>query len=191
MLEDLKWLGWSCLCAVGCSAPLDAPSALGGERFLCSEERQGDFNFELARCRAARDEDASACFGILSLQGTIESQFVVLDAPISLVQYGPQHLAGIEDLNLLIYSEGPFFAVRLDLTSWEPAKDAVAQGGLTPSTYLNLEARGGNFLSNLNNEVYDVELQTAEEIRASVSADLNRNGSIEGCFHLFLPPPPR
>ena len=70
----------------------------------------------------------------------------------------------------------------------DSACGAVVGGSTCASSeLLNLEARGGNYLSQLVNEVRDVRLETADEMQVALTADLRRGGNVEVCFDVFPP----
>lgn len=182
-------IGWGvCLPCLAHCTPLEAPPALEGESFLCTEEQLPAFEAKLQECIDARAVDASACAGWMSFQGEVDGQFVVLDAPIQSVEYNRFHRLGQADLSISMTSAAPYYGVRFDMTAGLRVDQSDVQFGLTVSTYLNLEARGGNFLSNLQNHAFDIRYQTKEEVRTWVVGDLARGGFIELCYHAFLPP---
>ncbi len=187
----MKRTRWISLCVwflVGCSAPLEAPPALEGETFLCDAEHLPEFEAQLDACRAARALDVAACAGVMSYRGTVDSQYVVMDGLIERIEYSGPHLDGTAELSIVLYARSPYYAVQLDMTAGSTEEDLSVAGGLTESTYLNFEARGGNYLSNVANEAFDIRLQTLEEARTWLTGDLARGGSLELCFHAFLPP---
>jgi len=174
---------------VRCAAPLEAPSAFESERFLCGEENRAEFEALLDACHADHSANASGCQGVLSMRGDIDSQAVVLDASVSRINYGINHVLGTIPTRFVVYFEAPYFTGRLDMQP-ESTEEGPVAGGLSSSTYLNLEARGGNYLSSVEQPSYAFELQTLDEVRGSLSGELGRGGFIETCFHLF-PPSPR
>lgn len=179
---------WIALCSFGlvhCADPLEAPSAFSDERFLCDDSSRPEFDSQVARCRAARTRDPSACSGVFSLRGVVDSEPVVIDSLISRAFYQNKQLQGIADFQMVVVARSPYFSVNLDMISNDRTPPTSA--ALIASSYLNLEARGGNYLSSLKNETYDLQVLTSSEARVWLSADLGRGGFIEGCFHAFLP----
>jgi hypothetical protein len=52
--------------------------------------------------------------------------------------------------------------------------------------FINLEARGGNYLTKWQDETRDVEVLTTDELRFTFATDLSRGGHLDGCVDLFL-----
>jgi hypothetical protein len=56
----------------------------------------------------------------------------------------------------------------------------------TSADFMNLEARGGNYLASWFNETRQLQILTDDEVRFSFAADLLRGGHLEGCLDVFL-----
>lgn len=182
-----------------CANPIDAPSAFSAERYLCGPEHAAEFEAFLQDCRTRGQSEV--CNGILSLRGTIDSEEVVIDTWVDRATPSdwPGDRGTARAMELLAASA--YFNIKLDvhylavppLTSYsgELPENCSAQPELTfaPCMILNLEARGGNFLSGVATSVRTIELETATEMRASFSGEFARGGHIDGCFHIFLREP--
>jgi hypothetical protein len=145
-------------------------------------------------CREQRQ--TSVCRGVLSLRGTIDSEDVTLDtrvATISNTDY-PGDPSIAREIALVV--PGAYFTLKLHMgyfaipplpsSSGALPHDCAANGQTpTPCIIVNLEARGGNYLSATTNVFRTMELETTEEMRVSFTGDLTRGGHVDGCFHLF------
>jgi hypothetical protein len=185
--------------AAHCADPIDAPSAFSGERYLCGPEHAAEFEALVEECRTLRQ--TSVCGGVLSLRGNIDSEDVILDAHLEPVAFstlaGDPAISG--ELNLV--AAAPYFSLKLKLMYFAiPPLTSVS--GLLPANcaalptndsgtcfVVNLEARGGNYLSSVVNVYRTVELETVNEKRITFTGDLTRGGYIDGCVHAFMPAP--
>jgi hypothetical protein len=179
-----------------CGDPIDAPSAFSAERYVCGPEHAAEFEALVEECRTLRQTDV--CGGVLSMRGSIDSEDVVMDARVSSAT--PFDWPGDPGIarTLELLAASPYFNVKLDLQYLAVPPLMSVSGALpencaagplvpdVPCIILNLEARGGNYLSGVNNVVRTMELEGMPEVRASFSGDLARGGYIEGCFHVFV-----
>jgi hypothetical protein len=187
----LGWIVIALVCLAGCVAPLSAPSAFTGEKFLCDPEHLPEFDVLMEECRQARLRDQS-CAGYVSFRATIDKQPVVVDAPAFLSNYSDYKNAenGVSGRDVFWAAFSPYFRVSLHVNL---TRD-VATGWLSDAfdgvnlDILNLEARGGNYFAVLNGAVRTIQFQAADELRVEFSAHISRGGSIEGCFDVFPVP---
>jgi hypothetical protein len=186
--------------AAHCADPVDAPPAFSGERYLCGPEHAAEFEALVEDCRTLRQ--TSVCGGVLSLRGNIDSEDVTLDGHLGSVEFSS--VAGVDPSvsgGLVLRAPAPYFDLTLNLrylavpplTSLSgllPASCATSPSDATETCLIvNLEARGGNYLSSTVNVYRTVELETASERRMSFTGDLVRGGSVDGCFHAFVTAP--
>jgi hypothetical protein len=178
-----SWVGLT-----GCQEPIAAPSAFSEERYLCDAEHRAEFDAIVARCRDDHLRDAS-CSGIISFRGTIDSQEVVLDSPTTMV-VRPERITpgGIKTDGLRFWATAPYFEFRLTIAdtsapSTQPSSDAGSIG--SNFDFIDLRARGGNYLTAWTNETRDIQLLTPSEVRFAFTTDLLRGGHLEGCLDIF------
>jgi hypothetical protein len=177
-------------CLAGCVAPLTAPSAFTGERFLCDAEHLPEFDALMEECRQDRVTGKS-CSGYVSLRATIDKQPVVVDAPavtstsheFSYPEFG---LSGRE---IFWAAFSPYFRVSINMNmirdpSTGLLTESIRETSSTPDI-LNLEARGGNYFATLSSQGRSIQFQAADELRVAFSGRLSRGGSVEGCFDVF------
>jgi hypothetical protein len=185
------------LCLARCVEPIDAPSAFSSEHYLCDEEHAAEFDAQVERCRQDHLRDQS-CAGVLSLRGVFDSQPVVLDERVVKATYSDQVQQNGPTIRVMtINAIAPYFRVRFDSNFSVPPEatksgpvpdtDCSLGGGLScgSTQILNLEARGGNYLSGLVSAVREIKLETLEEVRVKLSGGLARGGNIDACFHIF------
>ena len=175
---------------VHCADPLRAPSAFSEERFLCDTP---DLVALMAECHDDYMRDGS-CLGWLSFHGTIDAQPVVVDSPaIRVIPAGPPAASGVPDVGMQVYGSAPTFNFRLSVH--DPAKPAAASVGpgggagaiaMSNVDFMNIEARGGNYLASWVNETRQLHILTADEVGFSFATDFLRGGHIEGCLDVFL-----
>ena len=188
-------LAAACLAAAvstGCGSPLDAPSAFASERYLCGPEQQAELDALVEACRQGDLRDG-ACFGVESFQGVLDGQPVVVDAPIVEFTYSDGARDGGMARNVSMKALAPYFGATLSLVFMLDAQTGLmTNAGLAGvPEYFNLEARGGNYLVTLQSATREIQSQTADEVRAKVSASISRGGSLDFCFHVFLKRPAR
>jgi hypothetical protein len=176
------WVGLT-----GCAAPISAPSAFSEERYLCDAEHLAEFDAIVAKCREAHLRDGS-CSGYISLRGTIDSLTVVLDAPTSRVQFDDLPTpGGMTPRGFTLWAFAPYFELRLDILDPSATRiqtpDASDVG--TNRDFMNLEARGGNYLSAWVNETREIQILTNDEVKFSFSTDLTRGGHLDGCLDVL------
>jgi hypothetical protein len=172
----------------GCGDPLYAPSAFSEERYLCDADHRSEFDARVAECRDAYLRDRS-CAGLVSFRGTIELQQVVVDSQATLAVIQDQMRGGgIVTHALNVWASSPYFGVRLLFV--DPSAPASGEiggvGSASNSDYIDLEARGGNYLSTWINETRDIEVLSPTEVRFTFSADLTKGGHLDGCLDVFL-----
>lgn len=189
-------LGLLFLGLVACAERVDAPSAFTEEQYLCDAEHAAKFDEQVEECREAHLTDGS-CAGIVSFQGVIESQPVVVDATLfkatSVDNRGPN---GSRSRSVGLKAYAPYFLFSLELEQLPvegfpplPPVPATANAGESNArAFINLEVRSANYLSSLVDEKRDIELGTTEEVRAAISGGLTRGGYIDLCFHAFPEP---
>jgi hypothetical protein len=181
-------------CLPSCAAPIDAPSAFSGERYLCGPEHQAEFDALVEECRLLRQ--TSVCRGVLSVRGSIDSEEVTLDTHLTAATFSdwPGDSAIAREIGLV--APGPYFTLKANLSYFAvpplisvsgalPVNCAVGDAPAKPCIVVNFEARGGNYLSSVLNVYRTVELEMTQEMRVSFTGDLGRGGHIEGCFHLL------
>ena len=193
------WLLW----LAGCVSPLHAPSAFSSEEYLCDAENAPALQASIDNCRQLYAQDQS-CHGIVSWRGTVDSQPVLVDSDIgdARISDSPRSDGSISR-ELALYGRAPYFTFSVDITEFDaaPGKSTsgpvISAGCASPDAakscnvgILNLEARGGTYLSPINSLIRDVQVDTAAELSVGFSGTLARGGSIEGCFDLFLGPQP-
>jgi hypothetical protein len=175
---------------VHCSEPLRAPSAFSEERYLCDTP---EFDTLIAECREDYLRDGP-CHGWVSFRGTIDTQQVVVDSPATrIIPAGPRLPSGTPANGMQVYGAAPYFGFRFTILDPErpgsgSVGSAAASGTAMSSTvdYINVEARGGNYLATWINETRDVQIIAADEVRFSFVADLVLGGHVEGCLDVFL-----
>jgi hypothetical protein len=175
---------------VNCAEPLRAPSAFSEERFLCDTP---DFAALMAECRDGYLRDGS-CLGWLSFHGTIDAQQVVVDSPATkVIPAGPPAATGVPDTGMQVYGSAPYFNFRISIH--DPAMPSPASAGsgggagaiaMSNVDFMNIEARGGNYLASWVHETRQVQIVAADEVGFSFATDLLRGGHIEGCLNVFL-----
>jgi hypothetical protein len=191
----------ACSAAAGCAAPLDAPPAFSDERYLCGPEHAAEFEALVEECRALRE--SSVCAGVLSLQGNIDSEDVTLDTRLESATFSVYGGDPSVSADLWLVAPAPYFSITLGLL-YLAAPPLSSLSGQLPDQCLtlarpvtatcmlvNVEARGGNYLSGVLNMYRTVELETPSEKRISFSADLVRGGHIDACLHAFVAAPPQ
>jgi hypothetical protein len=177
---------WASL--VHCTEPLRAPSAFSDEHYLCGTP---EFDALVARCH----EDylgGGPCLGWVSFRGTIDTQQVLVDAPATKVI--PPVPGRVSDTGFEVWGLSPYFQFRLTFLNAEApsvgssnSAGAISAGATNSSKdFINLEARGGNYLAGWINETRQVQILTADEIRFNFAADLVRGGHLDGCLDVFL-----
>jgi hypothetical protein len=180
-----------------CADPIDAPPAFSGERYLCGPDHAAELDAQVEECRMALQ--TSVCRGVLSVRGNIDSEDVTLDARI--VSASHEDWGGDPTIarTLALLATSPYFTIKLDVFRLAVPPAMSISGALpencapstaagpTPCLLVNLEARGGNYLSAVKNVVRTIELEAPPEIRASFSGELVRGGYLEGCFHAIVP----
>jgi hypothetical protein len=139
---------------------------------------------------------------VLSLRGNIDSEDVTLDARLRPV--GFSIVAGADpsvSAELALVAPAPYFNLKLNLL-YLAAPPLTSLSGLLPAScaispsdrsgtclIVNLEARGGNYLSSVVNVYRTVELETVNEKHITFTGDLTRGGYIDGCVHAFVSVP--
>jgi hypothetical protein len=175
---------------VHCAEPLRAPSAFSEERYLCDS---GVFDAYVDECHADYLRGGT-CHGWVSFRGTIDTQRVVVDSPATrIIPAGPRLPDGRPSSGMQVYGTAPYFDFRLSIIDPEkPGDGSVGPeevSGVAMNTtvdYINVEARGGNYLASWINETRQLQILTADEVRFTFVADLLRGGHIEGCLDVFL-----
>lgn len=176
------------LLVANCAQPIDANSAFTDEQYLCNADHIDRFDELVETCRAAHARDGS-CAGYLSFQGVIDAQNVVVDAPSTKVD--DQELPFPEGIKqgMVVWASAPYFSFRFSFVDRVSAGGAMSIGVAQNSVdFMNLEARGGNYLSNWANETREVQIATPDEVRFTFSTDLTRGGHLDGCLDVFPPP---
>ncbi len=191
---SLVWL-------TACLSPLDAPSAFSDQVYLCGAENAALEDAALAQCR---DTDAQ-CEGVVSFRGTVDAQPVTVGSPIThsgITDVG--RADGTTSREIFVFGLAPYFTFSFDLPGFEAPPGHTASGLFVPvegvcSTMtnqtpcehpvLNLEARGGTYLSIINGLVRDIQIETADDLQVYFTGELARGGNVEGCFHLLAPHP--
>ena len=192
------WLLW----LAGCLSPLQAPSAFSSEVYLCDAENAAALQASIDDCQQ-RYAQTQSCHGIVSWRGTVDSQSVVVESDIGDARISDTPRSdGSISRELALYGSAPYFTFSIDIREFGvPGKSTtgpvLTAECVSPDTakscnvgILNLEARGGTYLSPINSLVRDVQVDTTAELRVGFSGALARGGSIEGCFDLFLGPQP-
>ena len=186
----------------GCVSPLQAPSAFSGERYLCDEKSAPEWEARLEACRATYAQDGS-CLGVISMRGVIDAQSVVVDSPVTgLTITDTPRSDGTISRAVFITALSPYFRFSFDLPGFhdpghntsgfvQPAS-CTALAGVVPcfAGVLNIEARGGTYLSELSTLLQNIKVDTADELRVAFAADIVRGGDLTGCFDLNLAPAP-
>jgi hypothetical protein len=169
----------------GCSEPISAPSAFSEERYLCDAEHLAELDAIVGECRGAHLRDGS-CSGFVSFRGMIDSQAVVVDAPTSRVAFNSP-VPGEAPVNgFSLWARAPYFELRVSIVDASTAAVGTSEGSVSLFDFINLEARGGNYLSAWVNETRDVQVLTPDEVRFTFSTDLKRGGHLEGCLDVFV-----
>lgn len=186
------WTALGLTCLAGCLAPLTAPTAFTGERFLCDAEHLPEFDDLMEECRQDRLTGKS-CSGYVSLRATIDKQPVVVDAPVVTSMSHEFSSPGIAGRQIAWVAFSPYFRVLLDMAMirdpgtgllTESIVDRVVNPDILPDILI-LEARGGNYSATLSNQGRTIQFQAVDELRVAFSGTLSRGGSIEGCFDVF------
>ena len=187
-----------------CVSPLEAPSAFNDQIYLCGAENAAVRDTALSRCR---DTDA-ACRGVVSFRGTIDAQPVTVGGRLTHARVTDVGRAdGTTSRDIVLYGQAPYFTFSLDLPGFEAPPAHTASGLFVPgntsvgscstqanqtdceNAVLNLEARGGTYLSLIYTLVRNIQIETADDLRVEITGSLARGGSVEGCFHLLAPHP--
>ena len=153
-----------------CVSPLEAPSAFSDQIYLCGPQNAALRDAALAQCR----ETDAQCQGVVSFKATIDDQPVTVGSPIShsgITDVGRQD--GSTAREIFVFGQAPYFTFSFDLPGFEAPPGHTASGIYVPvegvcSTMtnqapcehpvLNLEARGGTYLSVINNLVRDIQV---------------------------------
>ena len=172
----------------GCGDALHAPSAFAEEQYLCDEGHRSEFDALVAACRDVYLRDRS-CAGFVSFRGTIDLQPVVVDsrATQAVIQDQPRG-GGVVTHALTVSASSPYFIIRLlFVDASTPASGVIGGvGSASNADYINVEARGGTYLSTWINETRDIEVLSPTEVRFTFSADLTKGGHLDGCLDVFL-----
>jgi hypothetical protein len=176
------------VCLAGCGDALHAPSAFSDERYLCDEDHRSEFDALVAECRVVYLRDRS-CVGFVSFRGSIDLQPVVVGskATRALIQ-DQMRGGGVVTHALSVWTSSPYFGIRLlFVDASAPASGVIGEvGSASNSDYINVEARGGNYLSTWTNETRAIEVLSPTEVRFTFSADLSKGGHLDGCLDVFL-----
>jgi hypothetical protein len=176
------WIGLT-----GCADPISAPSAFSEERYLCDAEHLAEFDVIVAKCREAHLRDGS-CSGFISFRGAVDSQPVVVDALTTRVVADDMPTTGAPAMHgVTLWASAPYFAFRLDILD-ASAPLSGTPGGNDAGTnrdFMNIEVRGGNYLSAWISEKRDVQILTSDEVRIIFSTDLTRGGHLDGCLDVL------
>jgi hypothetical protein len=174
-----------------CVDPIDAPPAFFSQQYLCDAAHQSEWEARTEQCREAHQRDGS-CAGILSFRGTLDSQPMVVGSPVTSATVRRVTLPdGSMPVGSVIRAPAPYFTIQLTFVdNTKPASGNVfgnVTGGVSNSDFIDLEARGGNYLANFVNETRETRLVTSDEANFAFSTDLSRGGGhIDGCLHVFF-----
>jgi hypothetical protein len=175
----------------GCLEPVSAPPAFSEESYLCDAEHTAEFDAILEQCRDAHRRDGS-CTGLVSFRGTIDSQSVVLDAPTTRVVLSEPSISGTTvRREMTVWASAPYFAFRFSFVNVAMPAPEVAGGTSANSNFdfINLEARGGNYLSAWIHQVRDIKVLSPDEIAFTFSTDLLLGGHLDGCLDVLVSTP--
>ena len=188
----LLWLG-------ACVAPLEAPSAFDDQQYLCGPENAPALEARLAECRATYDQ----CRGVISFRGVVDNQPVKVGSLITIVGTTDiQRVDGTTSRAFLIHGRAPYFTFSFDLPQFDAPPGHTKSGVYIPDltnclgtgnglgcerAVLNLEVRGGTYLSSLDSLNRDIQIETSDELRVGLTGHLLRGGSVEACFALLNP----
>jgi hypothetical protein len=201
-LAALFWaIGFALTVVAGCAPPLDAPSAFEDEEYLCDPAHAAQWQQRIGDCRAAYQRDGS-CPGVISFRGLVEAQSVVIDSPVTKVNFTDIPRGdGTIDRAYFIFGASPYFLFSYDLQQFD-APPGMSRSGIFVadpcttvntmcfSAILNIEARGGTALLRMSTLVRNVLIETPQELEITFAGDLDRGGNVAGCFDLNLAPSP-
>jgi len=202
MWRRLLLVGLPCL--IHCVAPIDAPSAFSEESYLCDAAHIAEFDAHVEECRLEWAIDRS-CAGYMSFRGIADLQAIVLDGRVSSATFVAAGQTEEPGRQFTLTADAPYFEFVLKLNHFgippeksksgyicdlnASAPDDICasslQAGQTSGEVLNLEARGGNLLALLTSQWREIEIETADELRLTLTANLARGGQIEGCIDVF------
>lgn len=187
----------------GCVDPLDQASAYASQRFLCTEDREAEWNELIAACDELFRADAS-CAGVASFSGELQGQPYVVESLLddcSVQDVRAEDGALIRDA-VRLFGTGPYFGFRVSLeglggavvapaSPQEPrALDVVGREGAAPlydeetTLELRVNTRGASLeLAAPRGEVV-VDRQTTDSQGFRISAELTQGGTLDGCFHV-------
>jgi hypothetical protein len=186
-------MGWRILAAtvlVGCAAPLEAPSAYVGERFLCRPEHAVEFDALVDDCRRADLRDGS-CDGVASLKVDLTTQHAIIDSQLQIADYSPDPR---DPIMRSLGGEGksPYFNFHLSLGI---TTDSLSAGGETSpaleacrrppvgSSTIGFDVRGASDTLAFN--MTSCEVSDADGLRLTYGGDIVRGGTLEVCLFVL------
>lgn len=177
------------LLLVGCSDPVDAPSAYTDEAFLCGEAATAERD---ARTAACRQDDQ--CRGWLSFRGDLQQQRVSVDSPLLLATLEVARFAdvGLVRTAIKLHGESPYFALRWvidDLPAFQETPGELAYTIATKRAQddrleSSLRLNGGGASMDLS--ARDGDFRTAWDAREQFGdghVDFGGGDVIDGCFY--------
>jgi hypothetical protein len=163
-----------------CVEPLEAPSAYAEQRYLCTEEYAGERAALIERCREAFLRDRS-CAGVVSFRGNLQSVPVVVE---SLAETGAfAHLdSGVPGFRIFVTGRSPYFVYEVKVSD---LLDGPGIRRKDMGSDLRLNSRQATYRGMMTTFISQVELDTPDEVKFTLSSRLSTNDTFEGCFHLF------
>ena len=181
-----------CLSAIslaGCAAPLNAPSAYEGERFLCGEEHANEFDALVAECLEANLR-GGACEGVASVKVDLTSQHAVVDSPLTSANYGPDPRDPVMRA-MGVRGVSPYFAYHVNmgittasLTAGNVTSEADEICVRPPigSSAVGIEVRGSS--DTLAFRLTSCTVNARDGLRITFSGDIVRGGTMNACAYI-------
>lgn len=205
---SLAFLG--ALCA-GCPESVVNPPAFDSERYLCGADSESLWQAELDKCQEMNSALADSCSGVISFEGILEGQHVVVDDLLSLVTFetftpleGPRLMKTVR-----LDGMAPYFFFRLTTKSLGgvvEASDSFGAGARNMTSEKRVREFDDDGLSDLifspslrwtsasvstdlsaeQGGTITVMHQTDSELVAEFDLSFGTDGdNLSGCFHAF------
>jgi len=180
----VRILGASLL-ALSCAAPLDAPSAYTGERFLCAPEHAAEWDAHVSACSAQYRTDRS-CPGVTSIRGELNGEIFVADSRVSIASYEydptkPTSLGYTRFDGASPYFKFGWSTEGLTMETTPPLCPAAG------TSLFEMAARGSSNLQRMNFDSCEFTRSTSG-LYLAYRARFTVGGFVEGCAQLTADP---